>query len=282
MHFGSTAFTLSTTTPPSVSLNCFGYINTTTLGGINCSGFTAAGNLSGSGSSQNVIGMLFGASNFTLSTGTPPSSGVPCLGFISSGTLGGITCGGAPGYPSLSLQGNNGGSLFAIPGAAFNATNGITELQIYGPTPWCDVTNSNYGASFSVALVAAATACSGGTVLIPAGSYTSTAQIAIPNAVTIQSVGGTATITKSYNSASTGWIAINANNVTMRGLALNCGSNSSDAGKCIEGGNQHRLYFGSQHGDRLLSGLRRRFERLNRWDHLQYAHLWFRGERSDD
>ena len=67
--------------------------------------FTAAGNLSGSPTSQNVIGALFGSTNFTFSTGTPPSSGLPCLGYINSSTLGGITCGSGT-FPGTS-QGND-------------------------------------------------------------------------------------------------------------------------------------------------------------------------------
>jgi hypothetical protein len=68
-------------------------------------GFTAGGNLSGTSTSQNVIGMLFGATNFTLSTTTPPTSGSPCFGYLTSSTLGGISCGSGT-FPSTA-EGND-------------------------------------------------------------------------------------------------------------------------------------------------------------------------------
>jgi hypothetical protein len=55
--------------------------------------FTAGGDLSGTSTSQNVIGLHFGTTAFTLSSATPPSSSLPCLGYLNSTTLGGITCG---------------------------------------------------------------------------------------------------------------------------------------------------------------------------------------------
>jgi hypothetical protein len=92
--------------------------------------FTAGGDLSGSSSSQQVIGMHFGSNGYTLSS-TALSSG-QCIGYNGTNILG-VTCGSGSGWPTGTLT----------PSAATAVTYGsglgsTDDLSILGPASTTD------------------------------------------------------------------------------------------------------------------------------------------------
>jgi hypothetical protein len=157
------------------------------------------------------------------------------------------TASGSPGSPSLSMQGNVSGAFAAIPGTAFSASNGITEFQICGPSPYIDVTCPLYGADptgvadSSTAIQNAFNECSGATypVYFPPGTYKQAAQIANNNSCTVFAQPGTVTINKAYNASggtfpqNIGAWQINASNVAILGITYNGGYTSGFTGPCI-------------------------------------------------
>jgi hypothetical protein len=149
------------------------------------------------------------------------------------------TASGSPASPSLSMQGNNAGAFFAIPGTAFNTTNGVTEFEIYGPRPWIDLTA--YGADptgvadSATAFNNALSACSGGTILVPPGSYKFLSQISASTACTLKAQPGTATLTQAFNSGTTttsGLILVSGSNVNLIGLTI-LGNSGINTGRVV-------------------------------------------------
>jgi len=176
-----------------------------------------------------------------------------CLQSIAGLIVGtGATCGGSgsPGSPSLSMQGNNAGAFFGIPGTAFSASNGITEFEISGPRPLIDVTAPEYGADSSgatdsaAAVQAALNECSGAayTVFFPAGTYILDSIVTASHPCTMEGYPGTVVIQKHFNAGPSnnytnpGYLLVTAaaSPFVMRGLTFDCNA-PTYSGACVVG-----------------------------------------------
>ncbi len=151
--------------------------------------------------------------------------------------------GSGPALPLQSIQGNNNGVLGGIPGTLFSTANGITEFEIYGPTPWMDVTAWGADPKGLVdsggAIQNAFNNCNGGTIFFPPGNYIHNTQLINNGPCTIVAAyPGTVTLTKNYNApggrpgASGSWL-VESSNVTLDGLIYNGGQSSGFTGLCI-------------------------------------------------
>jgi hypothetical protein len=103
-------------------------------------GFVAGNQLSGSSSFQNVIGLTFGSNPFAL-TGGAPTSGLPCVGYISPGVIGGILCGTGSGAniqiggisnPIQTVLNFTAGSGLGLSVNPFNPSGGIVQFNLTG------------------------------------------------------------------------------------------------------------------------------------------------------
>ncbi len=132
LHFGTNGYTLGTAAL--TSGQCIGY-NGTNILGVTCGsggGFTAGGDLSGTSTSQNVIGFDFGGTNLTL--GTVPTSG-QCLEYNGTSITGAACAGGSGNLPASWSTGNANTSLFGEPAASTDATTlNLTPSEATGGT----------------------------------------------------------------------------------------------------------------------------------------------------
>lgn len=78
----------------------------------------AGGDLSGTYPNPTVVGV----------NGAPIPASQPCLGSNSSSQFTNGTCGGVPGSPPGSLQGNNAGVFASVPGSTVDFLNGLVSL----------------------------------------------------------------------------------------------------------------------------------------------------------
>lgn len=148
----ATAGTISNIAGTSVCSTANGGITTTGCGG----GFTAGTDLSGTATSQNVIGFHFGATGIPLSTTTPPLPG-QCLEY-NGANITGAACSGSgatPGGTDTAVQVNHPtGTFFGDPtnffyntgthnltitGAMVTAVNSFALSQLVNPTNAGDV-----------------------------------------------------------------------------------------------------------------------------------------------
>jgi hypothetical protein len=158
LDFGSTPFTLSTSTPPSASLPCVGYLNSTTLGGIVCgsgalSGMTA-GQVAIAGSSTTVTSSeALAGSGAAITTG--PASGVTSGDLAEfTGTTGQIADSGALLSTFSHCPASTAGSLCVWNGSSWNvfagnaSGTGVFQEDSSGSPTWNTSTASSIFTSY--------------------------------------------------------------------------------------------------------------------------------------
>lgn len=203
----------------------------TTGGAITAQTCTSNGSATSTAVTSNYVSINSSAS--ITGTGTLYVTYTGYLNNPSSGSGGTIT-GVTPGS-NITGGGNTGNVSVAL----------TSNVAIAGPRPWIDVTNATYGAdptgtsSSTIAFNNAIAACSGGTVIVPPGTYVFGAQIVFSTPCTITTLAQLpATLRRTYSTANStqtlGWIQISASNVAISGLIIDGGfANGGQTGNCI-------------------------------------------------
>lgn len=131
------------------------------------SSFTAAGDLSGTSTSQSVIGLHFGSTELTL--GTVPTSG-QCLEYNGTNVTGAACSGGsgAPGGANTDIQFNNSGAFGGSANLIWNNTT--STLTITGTVNATSFVSTGAGAAYTQWTSAALSPGASGTVLCGANA----------------------------------------------------------------------------------------------------------------
>jgi len=128
-------------------------------------GFIPTLDLSGSGAAQNVVGMHFGTTGFTLSSSTPPGVSLLCLGYLTTATLGGIPCGSGSGGGNPTLDN-------CTPDQSGNSFYSVSTLTNYFYASWQFIFNT---ATYFNCTVYVPTAQTGATIVLDIAANDATA-----------------------------------------------------------------------------------------------------------